>query len=89
MVLPQNVARDRVIEIMKARGIQTSLHYPPIHQFQFYRENLSAPDDLKVTEELGRRLLTLPLYPGLSHEQVGYVCESFRAAVDLAGADAA
>ncbi len=81
VVLAENIPRDAVMLSMRSRGIQTSVHYPPIHQFTCYRR-LSLPhSDLAVTEALGRRLLTLPLYPDLTWEQVKFVCDSLREAV--------
>jgi len=49
---------------MRRQGIQTSIHYPPVHQFEYYRTRypgLSIP----VTEQVGVREVTLPLYPGM------------------------
>lgn len=89
VVLAEGVSRSSVMSLLKARGIQTSIHYPPVHLFKFYRNRFPSPADLKVTEKLGRCMVTLPLYPGLTREQVEFVCESFRAAVDLAGANVA
>ncbi len=50
---------------LKARGVQTSIHYPPVHQFTFYRRTLqlSNPGGLERTEHAGRQEVTLPLYP--------------------------
>jgi dTDP-4-amino-4,6-dideoxygalactose transaminase len=84
VVLEDHSSRDRVMQFMKARGIQTSIHYPPVHQFSYYRNlNLQHPD-LSITEALGRRLVTLPLYPGLSEQQVRWVCEAFLEALEPA-----
>ncbi len=68
--------REKVIRALKAEGIQSSIHYPPIHQFSFYRK-LSLPvTDLKHTEALAERILTLPLFPGMSRNQVETVCDA-------------
>ncbi len=82
VVLGQGVPRDSVMSIMKSRGIQTSIHYPPIHEFSFYRALALPPSELPLTEILGRRLLSLPLYADLTWEQVKLVSDSFREAVD-------
>jgi dTDP-4-amino-4,6-dideoxygalactose transaminase len=66
VVVDGDVDRDGVRTAMAARGIQTSVHYPPIHQFgPFGGANLSLP----VTEEYARRTITLPLFPHLTAEQ--------------------
>ena len=65
IVLPGDGQRPGFAAFLKERGIQTSLHYPPIHQFTYYR-SCTSPSALRVTEQLGRRLVTLPLYPHLT-----------------------
>ncbi len=82
VVLAEGISRGEVMRYLKDRGIQTSIHYPPIHQFTYYRELSLSHCDLKVTNDLGRRTLTLPLFPGMSYGQVKLVCRSFREAVD-------
>ena len=59
---------------LRDRGIQTSLHYPPIHRFSDYREQSSR--SLPVTENVCDQLITLPLYPHMSKEQVELVIEA-------------
>jgi dTDP-4-amino-4,6-dideoxygalactose transaminase len=82
VVLAEGIARQEVISFLKSRGIQTSIHYPPIHQFSYYRDLQYSKGILKNTEDLGRRILTLPLYPDMTLEQVEFVCGSFREAID-------
>ena len=60
---------------LRREGVQSSIHYPPIHQFGFYRSLGLGRTGLEVTEELGKRLLTLPLYPSMTMEQVNLVCD--------------
>lgn len=72
VVLPADASRDAVrAELAQAR-IQTSVHYPPIHEFTAYRE-LGARRELPRTTELRDRILTLPLYPHMSEEDVDFV----------------
>jgi len=75
MLLPEGVDRIKFMESMRKAGVQTSIHYPPIHQFTFYRQRypqLSLP----VTEKVAAREVTLPLYPGLHDEEVDWVLSS-------------
>jgi dTDP-4-amino-4,6-dideoxygalactose transaminase len=51
--------------------IQTSVHYPPIHRFTSY----AGAGSLPVTDEIADRVLTLPLHPSLTLEQVDEVCD--------------
>jgi dTDP-4-amino-4,6-dideoxygalactose transaminase len=82
VVLAEGISRREVMHFLKSRGIQTSIHYPPIHQFSYYRGLLHSDCDLKLTDALGQRILTLPLFPNMSYEQVELVCRSFRDAID-------
>jgi dTDP-4-amino-4,6-dideoxygalactose transaminase len=64
VLLPEGMDRPGFIDQMRSRGIQTSIHYPPVHQFEYYRRRypgLSFP----LTEQAGRCEVTLPLYPGM------------------------
>ncbi len=82
IVLDEGISRNTVMSKMMQRGIQTSIHYPPVHQFTFFRKLLPGSSDLMVTEALGKRLLTLPLFPGLTREEVELVCAALRESVD-------
>jgi dTDP-4-amino-4,6-dideoxygalactose transaminase len=68
--------RDSMAELLKAEGIQTSIHYPPIHRFSAFRNTFSEEVHLPVTEEFASRELTLPLYPSLSAAQVDMIVSS-------------
>jgi dTDP-4-amino-4,6-dideoxygalactose transaminase len=82
VVLDKTISRQKVMENMKAAGIQTSIHYPPIHQFSCYKDLMTNDTDLKWTEDLGRNTLTLPLYAGLKEAQVELVCRTLQKAVE-------
>ena len=68
ILLPDGETRARAMEGLKQRGIQTSIHYPPIHGFTNVREDIVAgrvrADGLDVIDRLAPRLLTLPLSAG-------------------------
>jgi dTDP-4-amino-4,6-dideoxygalactose transaminase len=78
-LLPEG-RRDDVRAALSERQIQTSVHYPPIHLFSFYEE-LGARRPLPRTEEVGRRVVTLPLYGHMRDEQVELVIESLLESV--------
>ena len=57
------------MEKLKDFGIQSSIHYPPVHLFSLYRNQFGyKKGDLPRTEEVSQREITLPLHPRL--EQV-------------------
>jgi dTDP-4-amino-4,6-dideoxygalactose transaminase len=82
IVVDDPAARDPLRDALADARIQTSLHYPPAHLFDHYRSAYGhAPGDLPVTEDLSQRLVTLPLYPTMSSEQVDAVCEAVEASL--------
>jgi dTDP-4-amino-4,6-dideoxygalactose transaminase len=80
VVLPEGTDRMLVMERMKARGIQTSIHYPPIHLFSYYQRQ-GGRQSLVVTEDVAKRELTLPLFPGMSAADVREVVDGLREAL--------
>jgi dTDP-4-amino-4,6-dideoxygalactose transaminase len=82
-LLPQAVNRGAVIDEMRKRGVQTSVHYPPAHLFSYHAKMFPGVT-LPLTEQFCARELTLPLYPGLADDQARYVVtaleESLKAA---------
>jgi dTDP-4-amino-4,6-dideoxygalactose transaminase len=71
IVLPAEVGRDRVIMLLREAGIQTTIHYPPVHQLSFYRQRASL--SLPITDDFARRQLTLPLHPRMDDGAVAVV----------------
>ena len=79
VLLPQGVNRLDFMEGMKAQGVQTSIHYPPIHRFSAYQDaGFNAGDLLPLTEDVSDREVTIPLYPGLADADVELVVNSVR-----------
>ena len=79
VVLPHDCVRADVRAELASAGIQTSVHYPPIHEFSAFSTNRTRP--LPNTEAIGTRLLTLPLYPHMTPGQVDTVAEALVAAL--------
>jgi dTDP-4-amino-4,6-dideoxygalactose transaminase len=69
--------RPAFMQFMKDRGIQTSIHYPPIHHFSYYRA-LMPDTQLDRTEQIARRLVTLPLSPMMQRHHIDHVIESLK-----------
>jgi dTDP-4-amino-4,6-dideoxygalactose transaminase len=82
VLLPRGTDRVSFMEQMKSQGIQTSIHYPPIHQFTAYQELQKRGDhSLPVTEDVALREVTLPLYPGMSVEDVKVVSQAISQSI--------
>ena len=70
--------RDRIRESMHSKGIQTSVHYPAVHQFSIYREyNAKLPN----TEYVCNNEITLPMYSKLSTQDVKLIADSLKDAL--------
>ncbi len=71
--------RDAFIEELKERGVATSVHWQPLHMQPYYRDlyGLRA-EQFPVAAELWPRLVSLPLYPGMTEDDVAYVADAIR-----------
>lgn len=67
-----SINRDRFIEELKKAGITTSVHFIPLYRFTYYKGN---PAEYPEAEWVFERSLSLPIYPGMSDEEVEYVIE--------------
>jgi len=70
VLLPAGCDRNVFMAAMRDRRVQTSIHYRPVHTFTAYAGMKAR---LPVTEGISTRLVTLPLYPTMSNEQVDSV----------------
>jgi len=70
IVLPKEVKREEFMGRMKEQGIQTSIHYPPVHTFTSYKDKNDTSLNLLVTEDVANREVTLPLYPTLTENDI-------------------
>lgn len=66
---------------LRERGIGVNLHYIPVHIQPYYRELGFAPGDFPEAERYYSEAISLPMYPGLSDDDLHKVTESLRAAV--------
>ncbi len=82
LVTPDPDAREDVRAAAAAAGVQTSVHYQPVHRFAVFQPQ----DELPVTEEYALREVTLPLYPAMADADVDRVLELFpvRARAEVA-----
>jgi perosamine synthetase len=72
-----SIDRAAVIERMGAAGIGTSVHFIPLHLHPWYQRTLGyRPGDFPVAERLYERSLSLPIWPGMTEEQVSRVAST-------------
>lgn len=71
--------RDKIREMLEKDGIQTSIHYEPIHLEPYYKKTFGyKKGDFPVAEKLGFSTITLPLYPKLTSKEQNYVITKIR-----------
>jgi len=71
--------RDSLRRYLLENGIDTLIHYPvPIHRQKTYRRFAPKTEDLAVTEECAKSVLSLPLYPELDPASVTFIAETVR-----------
>jgi dTDP-4-amino-4,6-dideoxygalactose transaminase len=74
--------RDEVRSRLSDMGIETGIHYPvPVHLQRAYEFLGHRPGAFPISEEFGRRCLSLPLYPELAEAQIRDVADGLREAV--------
>lgn len=71
------VDRNKFIEKLRKRGIFTGVHFIPLYRFPFYKDNFDYKFfDFPNCEWIYERVLSLPIYPGMKHEEIDYVIEN-------------
>lgn len=72
-------ARDELEKYLKDLGIGTNKHYPiPMHLQECYKDLGLKEGDLPIAEEISRTELSLPLYYGMTDEQIQFVIDSIN-----------
>ena len=69
-------SRDEIRNLLHKSGIQTSIHYPPVHLFDIYYDEKQT--GLSKTESVYNRLITLPMYGNLSKNKVEYISSKLK-----------
>ncbi len=79
VLLDKNIERDEFMRKLKQKGIQTSIHYQPLHKFSYYRKNFPQKSGtLSISEEIGKREVSLPLHPRMSEDDVVFICQQIK-----------
>lgn len=81
--LAEWVNRQKVIEALRRSNISSKVYWdPPVHQTEYYTKTTDQIPTLPNTEKVASRVLSLPMYPGLSSKEIERVASSIRTAVD-------
>jgi len=75
--------REQLREWLESKGIGTGMHYPiPVHLQEAWRASGGEKLSLPVTESITKEILSLPIYPELTIEEVDIVCKHVREFID-------
>jgi dTDP-4-amino-4,6-dideoxygalactose transaminase len=74
--------REQVRSLFASLGIQTAVHYPtPLHLLEPYVQLATEP--LQIAETAAREVMSLPIFPHMTDEQIGRVCASAAAIAEF------
>ncbi len=75
------LTRDELREYLEKKGVGTAIHYPlPIHHQPLYRRLGYPPDICPNAIEASREVLSIPVHPSLSREDIEYIIDCIREA---------
>jgi len=73
------INRDQFMEELKRKNIGTGLHFRAVHEQHFYKKTFNtSPESLPETEWNSTRICSLPLFPGMTLDDVNYVVASIK-----------
>ncbi len=75
------ITRDEVMESLERQGIGTQVHYIPVNWQPYYQKRYGQPETQSGVYRYYQRTLSLPMYPGLSNEEVDHRVDSLARAL--------
>jgi perosamine synthetase len=70
--------RNDLMHFLAERGIASKVYFEPVHLTHFYKHVLNYADTLPMTEDVAQRVVTLPMYPSLGNEDIGYIVDEIK-----------
>lgn len=75
------LSRNEFIEKLKEAGVGTSVHYLPLHMHPYYIEKFGFEgEDFPVAQSLFKRMVSLPIYPTLSDDDIARIADAVKGA---------
>ena len=71
--------RDALARYLAQKGIMTRVYFTPVHFTHFYKNKLGYNCELSTTERLSEQVLTLPMYPSLTEDEINYIADEVAA----------
>jgi perosamine synthetase len=66
--------RSKFMKKLESKGIQTGIHYHPVHLMSLYKNNIKLP----ITEKICKEIVSIPTHPNLSNEDVDKIILSIN-----------
>jgi len=75
-ILINGLDRDNIFAKLRKMNIGVNVHYIPIYKFTYYKENFNFnPKKFPVTEDIFKKIISLPIFPKMNLEQQTYVVD--------------
>ncbi len=72
-----NTDRDALVQHLQCKGIPCGVYYPiPLHSQKAYRDERYNEADFKITNQLVKEVISLPMHTELDDEQIAYITEA-------------
>jgi len=69
--------RDSILDLLQKKGVGVAVNYRSVHLLSYYRKKFGYKNrDFPVAEDIGKRTISLPLYPGLKDAEIEYVIKT-------------
>ena len=79
ILLDRSINRDEFFKYMRNANIGVNLHYIPVYRHSYYVVNYGFDaEEFLVTEDVFKRIITLPLFPRMELKQLEYVVEKIK-----------
>jgi len=76
--LSSHELRNKLHDFLTTKQIFSKVYFFPIHLTDFYKHKFSSIESLPITESIANQILTIPLYPNMTKEEISYVLDSFN-----------
>ena len=77
------ISRNSFIDKMNKKGIGLAVHYKPIHQLSYYKKKYDfSENNFPCANELFKKVISLPLYPDLSPNEINYIIKTIKELYD-------
>lgn len=68
--------RNNLMKFLTKKGIMSKIFFEPVHLTKFYSKNTKMKISLPITEKISQQILTLPMYPGLTKDEMDFIIDS-------------